>query len=351
MGWSASDIADLVTSTLESLGPPQWTDITTDWQELYALERLLKAKKVTVQDGGYAIRRQLQVDVGDNARFVKLHEVDNTNISDTMQTIQIPWRHAQYSYAIERREVLMNKSASEIFNLVKSRRIGDGLIPFAKMWEQAFWGTITDDGTTPFGVQYWIAWESSEGFYGANHASFSDGPGGLSASTYARWCNACYTYTNVSKLDLIKDWRTAYRKCSWKAPVKGIPTYEGDTFQRVNYCNHDTLQALEDVGEAQNENLGRDIAPMDDTISFKRTPIMYVPYLDDYSTSDPIWMIDWSVFEPVVLAGDYLNEYVEQHKAGQHNDVVTYVDITANWMCTNRRKLAVLAKADPASGI
>ena len=43
-----------------------------------------------------------------------------------------------------------------------------------------------------------------------------------------------------------------------------------------DYVNEDTMSSLEDLGEAQNENLGRDIASMDGQIIFRRVPIIWV---------------------------------------------------------------------------
>lgn len=332
----------------------KWTEIATDVQEHYALPQILKKKKVKFQ-AGRGISRNIMLDHSNAAEHVGLYATDNVNVGDVMTTINIPWRNTTTHYAFDLHEVSMNSGKEEIVDLISVRRT-DAMISLAELMEETMWGTISDDGVTPFCFQYWIDWEddSTGGFGGLNHSSFSSGPGGLSASTYSRWRNWCSTYTNVSKdasTDLIPQWRKAFRECGWKPAIQGIPTYDKGRPRYENFVNGDTIQAIEDLGEDQNENLGRDIASMDGQMMFRRTPIHWVPYLDDYTTSDPVWMVDWSVFHPVFLKGWYLKESKPEQAPNQHNVMRVFVDLTWNMLCVNRRKLAVLAKADPASGV
>ena len=70
------------------------------------------------------------------------------------------------------------------------------------------------------------------------------------------------------------------------------------------------MSDIEDVGEAQNENLGRDIAPYGDNmavLAFRGHPLLYVPQLDA-DTTNPFYGIDHSTFMPVCPQGDYLRE-------------------------------------------
>ena len=110
-----------------------------------------------------------------------------------------------------------------------------------------------------------------------------------------------------------------------------------------DYVNEDTMSSFEDLGEAQNENLGRDIASMDGQIIFRRVPIIWVPKLDE-DTTDPVYMIDHSTFYPVVLKGDYLRESDPKESAEAHNAYSIHVDLTYNYVCLDRRRNAVLYK-------
>jgi len=106
------------------------------------------------------------------------------------------------------------------------------------------------------------------------------------------------------------------------------------------YVNETTISDIEDVGEAQNENLGRDVASMDDKIVFKKHPIEYIEYLDG-DTTNPVYMLDKNTITPFVLKGDYLRESDAARSPKQHNVFEVHVDLSINFVCTNRRANAV----------
>ena len=106
------------------------------------------------------------------------------------------------------------------------------------------------------------------------------------------------------------------------------------------------MSGIEDLGEAQNENLGKDIASMDGVMVFKRNPVIYVPKLDDNTDqTDPVYMLNMSTFYPVCLKGDYLRETEPEKAPNQHNVFVIHVDLTWNVLCDDRRRNALLATA------
>ena len=108
--------------------------------------------------------------------------------------------------------------------------------------------------------------------------------------------------------------------------------------------NEATISSIEDVGEAQNENLGRDVASMDGATTFRRNPIIYVPKLDDESTN-PVFMVNWNVFKIFFLRGEYLREAPPRQSSRQHNVFEIHVDLSWNTVCVNRRRLARLQTA------
>ena len=143
----------------------------------------------------------------------------------------------------------------------------------------------------------------------------------------------------MSKLDLIKSLRTAVRKTGFKSPVT-VADLRGALGQRRRlYTDEATISAFEEIGESQNDNLGKDIASIDGvTLTFRRNPIIWVPYLDvSPAATNPVYLIDHAAFYPVVLAGDYLRESAPEKKADQHNTFVVFVDLTYNYFCYNRR--------------
>lgn len=339
----ADDIVDLVKTTQKDLGELKWTEIATDLQEHVALPHLLSAEKVGF-DSGYGIQWNLMTEHSGAAHDTGLYAVDNVNVADVMQQAFIPWRHVTTSYAIERRELAMNREPRRIVDLVKVRR-ADAMLGLAEHMEARFWQAPTgpnDDRL--FGVGYWTVYNATTGFNGQNPAGFSDVAGlDSTATAFSRWRNFTAQYTNVTQADLIKKWREAAVKTHFK-PLASMnqPSYAGAD-KYGYYTNYAVLGTLEEELRTQNDNLGNDIAPKDGQVVFRRVPVTYVPYLDK-AANDPIYGINWSVFQPVFLSGEYMREMGPNVASNQHTVLNTHIDCTLNVRCTNRRRLFVLAK-------
>lgn len=346
MALTASAINDLVTATLNELGRLRFSQIATRWQRYEIMKRMMVKDKAQF-DSGVGIKRTVMTDHSSAAQNVGMFDVDNVNVGDVLATLSVPWRHTTTNYAFEVRELLMNRGAEQIVNLLKVRR-SDGMISLAESMETSAWNkpTTSSDTTEPFGFPYWLVYDATAGFNGGDPSGFTSGAGGLATATYTRWKNYTGNYTNVTKADLVDKMRTAYRKIRFESPVD-IPDFRkgrGDQYRL--YTNETVIKAFEKLGEAQNENLGRDLAPYDDTMSFRRNPIVWVPYLDDNVVqTDPVYMINMATFYPVFLRGDYLRETGPDKAANQHNVKVVHIDLTWNFLCTDRRANAVLATA------
>jgi hypothetical protein len=112
------------------------------------------------------------------------------------------------------------------------------------------------------------------------------------------------------------------------------------------YTNYDVIGPLEEVLEAQNDNLGNDIASKDGQLLFRQVPVTWCPFLEDRA-GDPIYGINWGQFKPAFLSGEYLREEGPVKASNQHTVFQTHVDLTMNVMCTDRRANFVLATAQP----
>ncbi len=347
---SDDKIRDLIKGTLKHLGRLQFNQIATRLQHYEVMPRILKKDKVILSDGA-GIQRNIMVDHSGAAKHVGMYNTDAVGVGDVLQTINIPWRHTTTNWAWDRREMLMNRGASRIVELTKVRRC-DGMISLAELMETAFFSKpdTSADELIPFGLPYWVvkhvtgtSSSAQGGFNGGNPSGFADGAGNLNTTTHTRWKNWTGKYVNISKTDAIRGMRKALRNTNLKSPVD-IPDYRKGVGQNYRlYVNEETLDALELAGEAQNENLGRDLFPMDGRTTFRRNPIVWAPILDS-DTDDPIWFINWSWFHPVFLKGDYLRESEPEKSKNSHNVWVVHVDCTWNILCTNRREQAVLSK-------
>lgn len=341
MALTDAEVLDLAETTLKELGPLRFNQIAQTLQDHEFFSHIFRKDKAGFE-GGTGIERKVMVTTSGNASNVGLFNTDTINVGDVMKTITIPWRHTTTKYAFDRRELLMNRSRSKIVSLLESRRVS-AMIDKAELMEADSWAkpATSADEVTPFGLTYWIVKNTTTGFNGGNATGFTAGPAGLDSTAFPTWKNYTAQYVNLTKADAIKKLRTAHRKINFKSPIdiKDLRTGRGDQYRL--YVNEATISAMEDIGEAQNENLGRDLAPMDGTIAFKRNPIVWVPQLDTDS-SNPIYMLNFGYFNPVFLKGDYLRETKPALVANMHNVMAVHVDTTWNILCTDRRRQAVI---------
>jgi hypothetical protein len=341
--FTVSDYKDLVTTTLNDLGRLKWTDIALDLQEYIAMSRIINKKKVKF-DSGKGISWNVRVAITEAAKDVGLYNQDDITVGDGMEKAEIPWRHSTTNYGWDRRELSMNTGPAQIVDLVKEKRNGT-LFSLAEHMEGRFWSkpATSADKTQAFGIQYWIVTNASEGFTGGNATGFDDGPGGLDCDTYPNWKNYSAQYTAVSQIDLIRKWRTAAMKTNFKSPQQHADYNKGNNYEY--FTNLDVIVALQEYLEDRNDNVGGKLVRYtgDGDVMFMRNPVRWVPYLDVNST-DPIYGINWGVFNPVFLKNEYMREDPPAVAPNQHNVLVVHVDLTYNFRCTDRRRLFVLYK-------
>jgi len=341
MALAAENIADLVTTTQRELGRLKWTDLASDLQEYIALPKLMKGEKVQF-DSGTEIQFNVMTDYSDAAENVGLFATDNVNVQDAMATAHVPWRHTTTNYAFDRREVAMNREPSKIVDLVKARR-AMAMIGLTVRFEADFWSkpATSADVVKPYGIKYWAPTNATEGFNGGDPSGFTAGAAGLASATYTNWQNWTAQYTDVTKPDLITKWRKAATYTNFKSPIDINDYNKGNKYGY--YTNYDVIGELETLLEDQNDNLGNDLASKDGLTIFRRQPVTWVPHLDSDST-DPIYGINWGVFYPVFLKGEYMVETNSQKAGNQHTVLNSFIDCTYNYKCCDRRRLFVLYK-------
>jgi hypothetical protein len=358
------DVADLVQSILPELDRMNWEQIAQNLQDYEMMSHWLKDDKIVFGDG-IAIRKNLLSSLSGAASHTGMTDTDDVDIPDLMDDITVPWRHAQSKWGYHyQTDILMNRGKSTINDTVKPRRHA-AMIDLAEELEAKAWQVPNStDKLNPYGLPYWIVYNSSTGFNGGyptgpdavTHTSIA----GLSLTDSPKFKNYTANYTAVSKQDLLPKMRTALRKTNFRSPVtkEDMSTPRGN--DRRYYCDEQTCSDFENVGEAQNENLGRDLAPytagsgnggiqdVDGTLTFKKNPIVYVPQLDDTNVftaaTSPVYQIDHGVFYPYCLKGDYLRETGPVVAPNQHNMYRVFLDLTYNIICTNRRRCAVFGK-------
>jgi hypothetical protein len=336
---TATQLNDLVQTTLRDLGKPKFTEIATDLQRHTAMKNLLRKNRIALQSG-YGVQWDVMVNHSGSAANVGLGASDTVNIIDTMVQATADWRNTTANYAFIGQEIDMNREPARIVNLVQERRIAC-MISLAEIMESNFWGppVASTDTNTPYGVNMWIVKNATEGFNGGAPTGFTSI--GLNPTTYPRWTNWTYQYTAVSRDDLIRHWRKAATFIDFEPPVDGIPTFNtGDQYGW--YTNYSVIGQIEEAVESQNENLGNDIASKDGHAVFRRVPVMWVPKLEA-DTTNPVYGINWGWFKTYILSGWWLKETNVPIYPGQHTVSAHFLDSTYQFITKNRRCHAVLA--------
>lgn len=342
---NAQDIADLVAGVLKDLGTLKFQNIAQSLQYYEVFSRWFKKDRVAFESG-IGIQKTLmnKVDTA-AARHVGLLDNDQVNIQNVLDTLSINWVHAETSWAlIYQTDILMNSGKSRIVSTIKARRAA-ALLGLVEELENKAWDAppSSTDKKNPWGIQYWVVSNATTGFNGGAPSGHTT-VGGVSLTDSPNFKNYTAQYVTITKTDLIAKLRTAHRKVKFISPIQ-MPEYADSAKDRYRcYVNEDVMSGLEDVGEGQNENLGRDIASMDGQMVFRGHPIVYVPKLDAEST-DPFYLIDHMTFYPCVLKGDFLRESEARQHPNQRRVYQSFVDLTYNYLCLNRRANARIQKA------
>lgn len=343
-----SAIPDLVATTRVSEGRLRFQQIAQNLPFYEVFSRWFKRDKVMFSSG-YKIQRTLMNKLNRAAaKHVGFLQPDAVNIMDVLTTMSVEWVHAQTDWGIVyQTDVLMNSGEDLILNIIKPRRIASLLGLVEEIEELAFGSAPgADDNVNPWALKYWITYNATDGFTGAAPSGHTT-KGGVNPTSVPTFKNYSITYTSVSDNDLVKDLRTMFRKCRFVSPISH-PDYRGQIRDRYRlYCNEETMTAFEDVVRSHNSNLGKDLAMFDGAAYIAGYPIIYIPQLDNDSTSDPVYVIDHSTFYPVCLKGDYLRESGPIQGEG-HNTWNCFTDLTYNFLCVDPRRSGVAAKSDPA---
>ena len=341
-----ADIDDAVLLTQSNLVKRgAFVDLQTDLTDHVAVREMWKGrqKKFT---GGNDWDFQCQVDHNHSARTVGLFETDGSALTDTMIQGRVRPRHINAHYIYDQREPAFQRGGVAIVDLVKTRYVGM-MVSLYELMEEILWGNpdASTDNKTPYGIEFWVTkgTNGQEGFYGLNPDGFADGRAGISSGTYARRANYFADYVAVTKEDLIRKMRKSHRSIQFRSPVShATPTLGANTKNGI-YTNDSVIGIMEELLEAQNMNLGNDLASKDGRTLFKSTPVTYAPKLDA-DTEDPIYMLDWQWLAIAVLAG-WENQLTNPYMVpGKHLVRRVDLDCTLNMACTNLRKQAVLAK-------
>ena len=351
MGWEISTITlqyaqidDAVLLTQQQfVKRGAFVDLQTDLQDHIAVREMWKGRQFKFS-GGENWEWEAQVDHNHSAQFVGLFETDGTALTDTMIKGYVRPRHVNAHYIYDQRESAFQRGGTKIVDLIKTRYVAMMVSLYEKM-EEALWTkpTDSDDEVTPFGAEYWITKNASEGFNGGRPTGFTD-KGNIDPNLQARWKNWTARYVAISKEDLIRKMRKGARQIKFRSVISHAEPNLRKDMRNGIYTNDAVIGIMEEVLEDQNMNLGNDLASKDGRTLFKSTPVVFAPYLDN-DTQNPVYMLDWKWLAVGVLSG-WENQLTKPYMVpGKHLVRRVDVDLTMQMVCTNLRKQTVIATA------
>lgn len=338
-GFNSENLVDLAKTTLNELGEPDYTNLMSDLQEYVAFSKLYDKGKQIISSGK-GIQWDVALNPSNNAANVGLYEEDNLNVMDGMTQASCNWRNTRGGTALSKQEISMNTGKRQIVDLFKFKR-AQGMTNLADLMEANFWKfPSATDTKTPLGLPYWVTKTSgTPGFNAALPTGYSD-VAGLVPAAQPRWNPWGGAYTDVTKADLIRKMREAATKTKFVSP---IATPSNNTGYKYTYnTNYAVVGSMEEQLEAQNDSLGNDIASKDGMVTFRRNPVLWIPYLDA-DTTNPVYGINWGEFKVQVLKGWWLQETVLDKTPGQHTVISIFWDSTYQIMTYNRRSHFILA--------
>ena len=345
----AKSIDDFVAATIElMLSKGTFTNLLSDRNDYPAVRELMARHKKLLQGEEWTFNVALASDNDGNktAKFTKLFDKDSSNRIDVMKKGKVSPRFATANFIYDVREKVLNGgSMVQRIDYIKEQM--DLMYQsFYELMEFSFWGkpASASDDKTPEGLPFWVipaTVKTGNGSFEAVNPGTNWFRAGIDSTANPRWSNWSAAYSEITPGDLIKKMRYASRKTLFKSPLNLAEPKLGTG--RAVYANTDTVIAMEEILEAQNMNLGNDLASKDGKTLFKGNPVYNVTSLDSDTTA-PVYMLDWSTLGLGVLSGWDKRVSPPQTVADQHNVRAVFLDASYNFMCTNLRNQAVISK-------
>lgn len=339
MAVSVYDIRDMATATLFSEKGGKIANIDPNLLRNHvAMRRLLKENK-TIEQGGKAIRFDVNTAGDDDAAdYVLAYQVEQVEVGDYIAQGKDECRMLRTKFAFDETEEIFNQGKYAIVKHIKNRE-QNAKIAAVKRAEQTFWGetAYASRGRKPNGILNLLPYCATTGFvgtYASGYSSVHD----LDPVTNTGWKSYGGTYVNVSQTDLIPSLKLAWAKTMFEAPLDTmlIPDY-ADGNRMGLYTTLSVSQAFDAQLVARNDSLGDDVAWEDGRAKFKMTPITNVAALDSNARA-PFIGINWGLLDHYVQEGWWWKPYVRQ-APNQPLVVNSFLYWCHQIVTTNRREL------------
>jgi hypothetical protein len=299
-------IQDMVTTTQSHVNRKSWVDITSQYPTHVFADVMQDKSRHETLDGGFTWEHVVQVENNANARLSGMYDYDRTSQRSLNKTFTLNLAQIRTNFEYDVHESALNSgSSTRIINYVeqKMHSMEFKLVEFIETLGWSAPASATQDPKPLFGIPFWLQRGSAAAFNpygGVDPSGFeSAGRGGILSSETEHWANATWGYQSVNRLDFVKKMRHASKKCGFLTPkAAGYPNLikEGGS-DCVYYTTSENEEALEEMLEGKNDNFGYDLAKNQGKVLFKGNPVTSVDYLDDNTTDDPVFGVNWATMK------------------------------------------------------
>jgi hypothetical protein len=340
MPFTVFQIADMITATLFDEKDHRLSDLTPDLLRNYVAARRLftASNKTMIEQGGKAVRFDVNVARGNVAEWVPPFKVEQTAIGDSIQQGKDEMRFIRTYFSFDQMEEVFNSGKFQIVDYIKNRH-QNALIDMTQKCETQFWGeTAYADRTLKMnGILNLLPYVATEGFngtYASGYSSVHD----LDPTVYAGWKSYGAPYVAITQDDVVIKMRRGWSRTRFEAPLDAmlIPNYK-EADQYGLYMNLDTVQQFENQLRLQNDSLGDDVAYESGRAMFKNTPLTDVAALDS-NARNPIFGINWGLLDVYKLKG-WWDYPIVQPGANQPTVVNTFIYRALQLITEDRRQL------------
>jgi hypothetical protein len=317
-----------------------WLDAQTSLTKHVLCRELWKARQKKFA-GGHPWEWQVQVDHNHSARHVKLYQKNASAINDTMVTASVEPRFVNAHYTYDVREKAFNRGPEQIADFLQTKVVASRVSLFELLeYDLLHKPEDSTDTETPYGLEYWVVKNATEGFYGADPSGFTGGRAGLPTATYANLANYSGTYAAVTDEDLLTKLSRMMRKTDFTSVVEHAQPTVGAA-GRIILVGDTVYGACEQLLRAGNMNIGNDLVRFNNKVMYGSTPLTYTPKLDGESDA-PVYTLNTEYLQigvqegwedtvsPPILVPGYTHVYRVD------------TDCTLQMVCTDVRRQGVL---------
>jgi len=338
MGLTPEELADIVTGGLQKLNKGDVVQLAQTYQE-YTVTKWLTKGKAKIISGGYGDRWTIFDTLPDDAAgHIQLWEPDSVNVQPLLKTAQIGWRFAQQQWAYEYHEMLMNKGAEQIADIIKVREAGADLRMMDAL-EAAAWGPAPalNDEVLPYGVRYWL---TADGLAPSGHTLVANLNPSLAEN--AAWKNHYFTATAFTYEQFTEQVSDAKYTTGWKDPIGFSQEMIKSPVSQQLYGARYVHNQIKRLARAQNDSNGNDLDSKEGIALVSGSPLIPVRYLDTAGTAgvplNLLYGIDHATFYPIILEGDNMRRTGPMRTSDKKDVYVVFKNLTYNYVCRDRRR-------------